>query len=71
MHVPRLVRRFREADSSASSVPLSEAARKITDSEKADIQQTENTNRPHLRPSQEIVHQEDEQFEWREVVRGK
>ena len=64
------VQRFRKDDSPASSVPLSEAARKITDSEKGTVHQVENT-RPVVRPSQEIVYQEDELFEWREVVRGK
>ena len=49
---------------------VSEAARKITDSEKATVQQVEHT-RPVGRPSQEIIYQEDELFEWREVVRGK
>lgn len=63
------VHRFRKADSPASNVPLSEAARKITDSEKATVQQVEKTKHA-VRSSQEIVYQEDEVFEWREVVRG-
>ncbi|PAV20477.1 MFS general substrate transporter [Pyrrhoderma noxium] len=51
-----------------SRVPLSEAAQRIQP-EKADSEHTERV-RAHQRPSQETVNQEDEQFEWREVIRG-
>ena len=65
------VRRFRSADSVTASAPLSEGAESITtpasDSEKLEKVEA----REHVHVSKMVdIHQEEEQFEWREVVRG-
>ena len=62
------VRRFRAGNFATSQVPLSEAAQQIQ-REKGDSEHIEL--RGNGKPSQEVVNQEDEQFEWREVIRGK
>ena len=59
--------RFRSGNAATSHVPLSEAARKIRD-EKDDPQS--NEIRDSNRTSEAEVSQEDEKFEWREVIRG-
>ncbi|KAL5508394.1 hypothetical protein ACEPAH_6013 [Sanghuangporus vaninii] len=61
------LRRFRKGNVVSSHVPLSEAARKIRE-EKAE---TQSAGRQKAgRTSQEEIFQEDEQFEWGEVIRG-
>ncbi|OCB84497.1 MFS transporter [Sanghuangporus baumii] len=61
------LRRFRKGNVAASHVPLSEAAQKIRE-EKAE---TQGVGRQKAgRASQEEIFQEDEQFEWGEVIRG-
>jgi len=65
------VRRFRAADTVSTSAPLSEGAESIT----APVGDTEKEGESEVRehahgakaPS---IHQEDEEFEWREIVRG-
>ncbi|KAH8113458.1 MFS transporter [Phellopilus nigrolimitatus] len=61
------LRRFRSGNATVSQVPLSEAAQGIQQ-EKDGNQQTRRT--ALVRPSQETVNQEEEQFEWGEVIRG-
>lgn len=68
------VRRFRTADSTAASAPLSEPSRSIKendgDMEKQEIHIVEQSERANITNSP-TIHQEDEVFEWREVMRGK
>lgn len=59
-----VVRRFQKDDVIATRVPLSEAARKIRE-EKGAIGENSADG-----PSQEFVTLGDEQFEWREIIRG-
>lgn len=58
------------ADSTAVSAPLSEPAQNIRihekDAEKDEEQRVEDVSTV----GSMVVHQEDEEFEWREVVRG-
>ena len=51
----------------ATRIPLSEAARKIHE-EKGEASHVESHSAG--RPSQEYITFEDEQFEWREIIRG-
>lgn len=61
------MRRFRAGNSAALQVPLSDAAERIR-REKYDVEHVEH---PSIRrTSPEVVNQEDEQFEWREIIRG-
>jgi MFS family permease len=66
------VRRFRAADTVSTSTPLSEGAESITahasDTEK-EGENTEVREHAHIAKAPSI-HQEDEEFEWREIVRG-
>jgi hypothetical protein len=66
------VRRFRAADTVSTSAPLSEGAESITapasDTEK-EGENTEIREHAHIVKAPSI-YQEDEEFEWREVVRG-
>ncbi|KAI5118773.1 hypothetical protein M0805_005654 [Coniferiporia weirii] len=61
------LRRFRDGNAAATQVPLSEAAQRIRQ-EKGESQNVQTSKL--RRPSQETVTQEEEQFEWREVIRG-
>lgn len=61
--------RFRHGNSAATKVPLSEAAQRIQ-TEKAESVHTERAHTTQ-RPSQDTINQEEEEeFEWREVIRG-
>jgi len=66
------VHRFRSADFISASAPLSEGSESITapasDTEK-EGKNTEIREHAHIAKAASI-HQEDEEFEWREVVRG-
>lgn len=67
------VHRFREAQSVVSGAPLSEPAQKMvaTDDEPIKDLEKETESRIETRAVEgTVVHEEDEQFEWREVVRG-
>jgi hypothetical protein len=64
-----VVRRFRSSNIMASSAPLSEPAQRITASEKEKPEEVMN-ERFNTSTSIPIIHEEDEQFEWREVIRG-
>ena len=67
---PSTVWRFRVAQAIVAGAPLSEPAQKITaemvegDLEKDSDVRIEAAQAPY------VVHQEDEKFEWREVIRG-
>lgn len=66
------VQRFWTADRTANSTPLSEPSTRIIGSEKdaADLMvETHDATNPDNETA--IVHQEEEQFEWREVFRGE
>ena len=66
------MQRFWTADRTASSAPLSEPSTRIIGSEKgaADVMvETQDATNPDNEIA--IVHQEEEQFEWREILRGK
>lgn len=64
--------RFRQAQSVTAGAPLSEPAQKITASEHV-VGDLEKEGEVHIEAHEAqviVVHQEDEQFEWREIVRG-
>lgn len=65
------VRRFRTADATAARAPPPGTARSIEekndDTEKREIRTLEQT----IITSSHTIHQEDEVFEWREILRGK
>ncbi|KAF7793683.1 hypothetical protein EIP86_004798 [Pleurotus ostreatoroseus] len=65
------VYRFHEAQSVISGAPLSEPAQKIiAEDERIQDLEKESETRIETRPVQgAIVHEEDERFEWREVIR--
>lgn len=65
-----IVWRFRTAQSIATGAPLSEPAQKITAEVVDGDLEKEGDVRVEASQAQFVVHQEDEQFEWREVVRG-
>lgn len=65
-----IVWRFRTAQSIATGAPLSEHAQKITAEVVDGDLEKEGDARIEASQAQFVVHQEDEQFEWREVVRG-
>lgn len=68
--IPPSVERFRTADITAASAPLSEPAQNIRTHEK-DAEKDEDRRVEDVSIVDSIVvHQEDEKFEWREVVRG-
>lgn len=65
------LQRFWTADRTANSAPLSEPSTRIIGSEKgaADVMvETHDATNPDNETA--IVHQEEEQFEWREILRG-
>lgn len=65
--------RFRSADAAASSAPLSDSARSITgptkDAEKQEARVEVAREHANL-TNTPTIHQEDERFEWGEVIRG-
>lgn len=64
MTLIHVVRRFQKDDVIATRVPLSEAARKIREEKGAIGENSADGS------SQEFVTLGDEQFEWREIIRG-
>ena len=62
-----VVRRFRSSNVVVSSAPLSEPSQRITGSEKELEIRAEKYDTSAPIPT---IHEEDEQFEWREVIRG-
>ncbi|TFY72976.1 hypothetical protein EVG20_g18 [Dentipellis fragilis] len=64
------LRRFRNADRNANSAPLSEASQRITDSEKAIGEEVKTEVYTSETVAENIIPQEEEVFEWREVWRG-
>ncbi|KAA1466484.1 MFS transporter [Dentipellis sp. KUC8613] len=64
------LRRFRNADKNANSAPLSEASQRITDSEKAAGEEVKTEVYVNETGAENIIPQEEEVFEWREVWRG-
>ncbi|VDB90095.1 unnamed protein product [Peniophora sp. CBMAI 1063] len=62
--------RFHMADSTAASAPLSEPAQNIRVHEKDAEKEEERRVEDVSVVSSIVVHEEDERFEWREVVRG-
>ena len=65
------VERFRTADSTAMSAPLSEPAQNIRIHEKDAEKEEERRVEDVSVVDTIVVHQEDEKFEWREVIRGQ
>ena len=66
------VRPFRSADAVSVSAPLSEGAESITAPASDTEKEGEKVEtREHAHVAQAVsIHQEDEEFEWREVIRG-
>lgn len=65
--------RFRDAQSVVAGAPLSEPAQKMVAADDEPVQdlEKETESRIEVRPVERtVVHEEDERFEWREVVRG-
>lgn len=80
-HFYHIVHRFRMSNRTVSSVPLSDASQRITAKEtqiekegKGDVEEVRaevyGSNASNGRDSAPVVSQEEEQFEWREVIRG-
>ena len=62
--------RFREAHSVVNGAPLSEPAQKITAEAGDDVEKEGEIRIETQLAEPVVVHQEDEVFEWREVMRG-
>ncbi|KAI0824785.1 MFS general substrate transporter [Trametes gibbosa] len=65
------LRRLRTSLGVALTAPLSEPSQRITTAEAVDPAEKENETKIEVQDTQAlVVNQEDEQFEWREVLRG-
>lgn len=64
------VHRLRVSNAVSSSAPLSEPAQKIAVNNTDDLEKKSDEQIDIIPPHEIVVYQEDEKFEWREVIRG-